>query len=120
MAAGAGVDQLTMALAWLTGARQCLRDVLARAATGVGAALRDELLQRCRVQRAACRLVQRRFVRLQTAGGQLRENGLVCTGHTTRCVHVFHAHQPAPAVGACVQPAGQSSHQRSGMQRAGG
>jgi hypothetical protein len=36
-----------MALAWLTGDSQRLRDVLARAATGVGAALRDELLQRC-------------------------------------------------------------------------
>jgi len=104
----------------MTGARQCLRDILTRTAAGVGVALRYELLQRCLIKRATCRLVQQRFVRLQPAGGQLRENGLVCTGHTTRRVHVFHANQPAPAVRARVQPTGQCRHQRAGMQRAGG
>jgi hypothetical protein len=51
VAAGAGVDQLAVALAWMTGARQCLRDVLARTAAGVGAALGDELLQRGLISR---------------------------------------------------------------------
>ena len=120
VAAGAGVDQLAMTRARMPSGRQRQRDVLPRAAAGVGAALSDELLQRSLVERAAGRLVQRRFVRPQAAGGQLRHDGGVGTGHATRHVHVFDAQQPASAVRPRVQPTGQRRHQRAGVQRTGG
>ena len=95
-------------------------NVLAGAGAGVGQARHGQLLQRGLVERPALRLPLRRLVRVQPAGGQLLQDQLVGAGHAARRVHVFHAHQPAPAQRPRVQPTGQRRHQRTRVQRPGG
>ena len=53
---------------------------------------------------------------MQAASGELLQYLVVRTGHGARCVDVFDSHQPLAAVGAGVEPTGQSRHQRARMQ----
>ena len=75
-------------------------DVFARAGAGVGMALRNELVQCLLVKGAACGLPHRRCVGQQAAGGQLLQDDIGRARNAARCVHVFDAHQPAPAAPA--------------------
>ena len=100
-----------MAFAELTTDGECCCNVLPRAAAGISQALASELVQRLLVKRAALRLVERNSVWQQTAGGQLPQDRVGCTGHAARRVDIFDAHQPLTAVGAGVKPAGQRRHQ---------
>ncbi len=119
-AAGAGVDGGVVAFAH--GALQAEGgfDVLARAGAGVGHVLGNQPIQGVAVQMETRALPHGRFIGQQSASGQLLQDELVRTGHAAGRVHVFDAHQPLPAMGAGVQPAGQCSKQRARMQRARG
>ena len=100
--------------------RQGLLDVLARAGAGVGAAFADESVECGLVERTAPRLPYRRLVGHQAAGGELAKDFFGRAGHAARRVHILDPHQPTPAVGAGIEPAGQGRDQRARMQRPGG
>ena len=120
-AAGAGVDELVVSRVLDALARQRGLDVACasrrRGRQAVRAAAR-----RARAGRAAprVRLPTRVSSGTQPTGCELREDELVGAGHAARRVDVLDAHQPAAAVRAGVEPAGQRGHQRAGVQRPGG
>jgi hypothetical protein len=109
--AGAGVDQIPMA--GLDAAQRGVGrgDVGPGAGAGVGLARCGQVVQRLLVQRATLALQHRRLVGQQATGGQLLQDQFGGAGHTARRVHVFDAHQPAAAVCAGVQPAGERRDQ---------
>ena len=95
-------------------------DLGAGAGAGIGVACGKQLIERALVGFTAPALVDHLAIGVQTAIGQLPQDGLVGAGLAPRCVHVFDAHQPLAAMGARIQPAGQRGHERAGVQRAGG
>ena len=118
-AAGAGVDQFTVAAAVVPRSSQRLRDLAPGAAAAVGQAGRVQTLQRLRIQRAPIGLAQRRRVRMQAAVGELTQDRVLGAGDAARAVDILDAHQLAPAMCARVQPRGQRRDHRAGMQPAG-
>ena len=95
-------------------------NLFARTAAGVGPAFGHQVVQSRLVSIMARGLPEHGFIGHQAASGQLRQQSLVGTWHTARCVHVFHAHQPCAAVGPRIQPTGQCGHQRARMQQTRG
>ena len=95
-------------------------DVSTRAAARVGPAAGQQAVQSLLIQRAAAALPLGRRIGLQARGCQLAQDLVIGSGHTAWAIHVFDAHQPAPVVGAGVEPARQRCHQRTGVQRPGG
>jgi hypothetical protein len=120
IAAGAGVDAFGKAVVRLAQGGPGGVDLAPAAAAGVGQAGGQQLVQRRLVGRAAGGLPQRRRVGHQAQRGQLAQDHLAPAGQAARGVDVLNAHQPAAALGAGVQPAGQRGHRAAGMQRAGG
>ena len=119
-AAGAGVDQFAVTLLALPLRRQHLGDFLARAGAGVGQSGSQQLVQRLLVQGISFRLQDGRCIGHQAVRVQLREDGVGRLRAATGLVDILDAYQPAPLMGACVQPAGQCGDQRTRVQRAGG
>ena len=109
--AGAGVHQTGMATVTVAHRPARRFDVFARTGAGVGQALRGQVLQRLLVGVGTSRLKQRRLVGHQPDRSQLTQDQGGHGGHAARRVHVFNAHQPLAAVGACIQPAGQCGNQ---------
>ena len=104
----------------LLGVAQCELgsfDLLAGTCAGVGQALCDQRVQRLLVQRAALRLPHDGPIGVQTALGQLAQDGLVRPGNAARRVHILNAHQPGAVGSAGIQPAGQRRDQRACVQR---
>ena len=120
-AAGAGVDALGAALRRQAERRQlgrrCRGACSHRGRPGRRSRKRSSGL---RVVRAALRLPQRRRVGLEAERGQLVHDQPFDAGHRARAVDILEAQQPAAAVRARVEPAGQRGHQRAGVQRAAG
>ena len=115
MAAGAGVDGSMVAFACVARHSLCILNLFARAAAGVGPAFGDERVEGCLIRRAALRLPHDGCVRHKAALGELLEDVLVCTRHAARCVYVFYAHQPLPAMRARIEPAGEGRNKRARM-----
>ena len=77
------------------------------------------MVERLLIERLALRLPNGRLIGLQTAVRKLLQDALSGAGLVAGEVHIFHAHQPEPAMRARVQPGGQRSDQRARMQRPG-
>ena len=117
LAASAWVRQGGVALFGVTQCELGSFDLLAGTCAGVGQVLCDQRVQRLLVQRAALRLPHDGPIGVQTALGQLAQDGLVRPGNAARRVHIFNAHQPGAAVRTRIKPTGQGCHKRTSMQR---
>ena len=105
------------ALVRATECRDCEFDVLARTRARVGAALRDQLIQRLLVKAATRRLPQRLFIGHESAVVQLPQDRLGRAGHAARSVDVLDSNDPSPSMRACIEPARQRRDERARVQR---
>ena len=105
-AAGAGVDPLAVAFVHRRGTQcgLCGVDVAPCAATGVGQAMRQQILQCVGVARVPPGLPYRLVVGHQAQGVQLGQDEAIRIGLAAQRVDVLDANQPLPAVRSGVQP----------------
>ncbi|KAG1247480.1 hypothetical protein G6F68_014182 [Rhizopus microsporus] len=101
-------------------AQRRIGDFAPGAAAAVEQAARGQRVEGGLVSGVALRLPHDVAVPVQAQRVQLRHDGVGGARDGAGGVHVFHAQQPTPAVGARIQPTGQGSHTRARWLRAGG
>ena len=82
--------------------------------------LRYQCIQGLLVQGAALRLHHHFAICHQAMLLQLPQDGGVRLRAAPCGIHIFDAHQPCAAMGACIEPTGQRRHERACVQRPGG
>ena len=94
-------------------------DFTARAGASIDQSLSLQVRKRLFVTRRALRLVNDGGIPFEAESGEGFQNGCGKFGMAARGVHVFDAHDPFAAVGACVKITADGGDERTEMQRSG-